>query len=115
MNIVVLRGTLSSPPRTRRLASGTNLVTYEVTSRTEDAPATSVQVAWFCDDDRLDAATGFAEGDEVLATGVVRRRYYRLEGTTRSATEVVADDVVPANHRRAKRLLDSVGRKLVGQ
>ncbi|NLD77781.1 MAG: single-stranded DNA-binding protein [Acidimicrobiales bacterium] len=97
MNVVILRGTLSSDPVERVLPSGTSLVQYEVTTRVAEGPAASVPVAWF---DPPAAASSFAAGVEVVVTGQVRRRFFRAGGSTASRTEVVAHSVVPAGQKK---------------
>src|SRR4051812_19078752 len=91
MNIVVLRGTLSSDPVDRQLASGSTIWTLQVTTRTADG-AFSAPVAWV--DPPLPPR--FGAGDEVVVIGQVRRRFFRAGGVTQSRTEVVASAVVPA-------------------
>ena len=98
MNVVVLHGTLSSTPVLRSLASGSVLASLEVTTVVEGASA-SVPVAWF--DPPTDL--GFDIGDEVVVTGIVRRRFFRSGGSTQSRTEVVATQVVGAAKRRQVR------------
>lgn len=95
MNVVILRGTLSSDPVSRDLASGSLLVSLELTTTVDDA-AVSVPVAWF-DPGR---EVTFAAGDALVVTGTVRRRFFRSAGRTQSRTEVVATDVVPAGRAR---------------
>ena len=103
MNIVILRGTLSSDPTTRELASGSQLVQYEVTTRSGTEAAVSVPVAWF---DPPGQALDLVAGDEVVVAGQVRRRFFRSGGATASRTEVVARSVLPARQRRrVERLL----------
>ena len=103
MNIVLLRGTLSSAPVRRDLASGSSLVQYEVTTRSGDGPAASVPVAWF---DPPATAPVLAEGAEVVVAGQVRRRFFRTGGATASRTEVVAHAVLPVSQKkRVARLL----------
>ncbi len=97
MNVVFLRGSLSSPPVRRELPSGDSLVAYEVTVRPPAGPAESVPVAWF---GAPASAEGFTTGAEVLVTGRVRRRFFRAGGTTASRTEVLAETVVLASQKR---------------
>jgi hypothetical protein len=78
MNIVILRGTLSSEPALRTLPSGSTLLSCEVTTRSPDGPARSVPVAWF----DPPAASLLAVGTEVVVTGEVRRRFFRAGGAT---------------------------------
>jgi single-strand DNA-binding protein len=111
MNIAVVRGALSSEPRVRELPSGTTLATLELTVRAEGQPAESVPVSWF---DPTPALLGRCDpGTELVVVGRVRRRFYRAGGGTSSATEVVAEHVLPPG-RRAKldRLLADVAARL---
>lgn len=96
MNVVILRGTLSSDPVSRDLASGSVLVSLELTTTVDEA-AVSVPVAWF---DPGKEVT-YAAGDALVVTGTVRRRFYASDGRTQSRTEVVAIDVVPASRGRS--------------
>jgi hypothetical protein len=108
MNIVVLRGHLSSVPVARVLASGSTLYTLEVTTVTSDGTA-SVPVAWF------DPSTPpeWEAGAEVVVRGMVRRRFFRVAAATQSRTEVVAAEVVAAtDRRRVRRLLERLGESL---
>jgi len=91
MNLVVLRGTLSSEPVDRQLASGSTVWSLEVTSRTADGVC-SAPVAWV--DPPHPPRVG--SGDEVVVIGQVRRRFFRAGGATQSRTEVVASSVTPA-------------------
>lgn len=103
MNVAIVWGRLSSPPRVTELGSGDVLVRYEVTVARDDGPADSVPVTWVGTAKQAPAASLDA-GDEVVAVGRVRRRWYRpAAGPTRSATEVVAATVVPASRRAAAR------------
>jgi single-strand DNA-binding protein len=105
MNVVVLRGVLSSVPTSRELPSGTVLATYEVTTRAEGGAAESVPVTWF---DPPRRSTTIPAGTEVVVAGRVRRRFFRTAGGTASRTEVVATGVVPARQRvRAGKLIEA--------
>ncbi len=97
MNVVILRGRLSSAPAIRTLPSGDELVSFEVTTPPPgDGRAESVPVAWL---DAPRRARDIPAGTEVVVTGRVRRRYFRAGGVTASRTEVVADVVVPSGQR----------------
>jgi len=109
MNIVVLRGCLSSAPQMRTLASGSVLWSLEVTTRSDDGTA-SVPVAWF--DPPVTPA--LADGAEVVVVGTVRRRFFRTPAGTQSRTEVVAAEVVPSSARKraqraVQRAVESLG------
>ena len=109
MNVSIIRGTLSRTPDHRTLDSGTTIVAYDVTVPADDGPAETVPVSWF---DPPAAAARLDEGDEVLVTGRVRRRFFRAGGRTQSRTDVVADAVVrtSARVRTAKALDRALGR-----
>ena len=92
-NIVVIRGTITSPPVIRDLPSGVTVTNLEVTSRSESLTA-SVPVVF----DGAMATVG--QGDEVIVVGHVRRRFFRSGGSTQSRTEVVASAVVPGRQRK---------------
>lgn len=105
MNIVFLRGRLSRPAEVRVLESGTTVVNYEVTVTREGAPNDSVPVLW--QDPPASARAGnYAEGDEVVVLGRVRRRFFRTAGGTQSRTEVVAETFLPA--RQAKKVAAAI-------
>ena len=108
MNITVVRGRLSRAPEARDLPSGDHLVAYELTVEHPGARAESVPVVWH---DPPAAALAVDAGDEVLAVGRVRRRFFRVTGgSTQSRTEVVADTVLPA--RQAKRCRTALDKAL---
>jgi single-strand DNA-binding protein len=96
MNIVVLSGHLSSDPTSRELASGSVLMTLELTTRV-DGVAISVPLVWFDPPARV----AVASGDEVRAVGTVRRRFYRAGGATQSRTEVVVAHLGKAGDKRS--------------
>lgn len=98
MNVVVVRGRLSRAPQVRELPSGDVLVAYEVTVAKADGPADTVPVVRPGGD-----PGGLEAGDEVVAVGRVRRRFFRAGGSTQSRTEVVAEVVVAASDRRRTR------------
>lgn len=100
MNLALLRGRLSSPPRTIALPSGDTALALELTARTGDRPADSVPIAWF---EPPAGAAAWEAGQELVVVGRVRRRFFRAGGVTASRTEVVATAVVPAHRRAAAR------------
>jgi single-strand DNA-binding protein len=95
VNVVILRGTLSSDPSVRTLPSGDLLATFEVTTRPPEGPAEGVPVAWPKPPKR---ALALKAGCEVVVTGRVRRRFFRAGGVTASRTEVMADNLLPTRH-----------------
>jgi single-strand DNA-binding protein len=100
INLTVLVGTLSRPPELRPLPSGDDVLTLDLTVRSEGSPAESVPVAWFAP---TPAATGWGVGEEVLVVGRTRRRFFRAGGSTQSRTEVVASAAVPTRRGAAAR------------
>jgi hypothetical protein len=99
VNLAIVHGHLSSPPRTTDLPSGDVLTALEVTvPATDELPASSVPVVWF---GAPAAAGGWTAGHEVVVVGRVRRRWYRAGPTSQSRTEVLADVVLPASRRAA--------------
>ncbi|HEU5150179.1 MAG TPA: hypothetical protein VFU19_06750 [Iamia sp.] len=109
MNVVILRGRLSSAPGCRELPSGDSLVTFEVTTRPPGGPAETVPVAW--PNAPLRIAT-LPSGAEVVVAGRVRRRFFKAGGVTASRTEVLAVAVLPATHQKR---IDRVVREAVAQ
>jgi single-strand DNA-binding protein len=96
MNLVVLSGHLSSEPTVRELQSGSVLMTFELTTRVDDA-SVSVPLVWF--DPPRKVAVG--AGDEITAVGTVRRRFYRAGGVTQSRTEVVVAQLGKVTDKRS--------------
>jgi single-strand DNA-binding protein len=98
-NVAIVAGVLSSDPAMRELASGDIVMTYEVTTRVGEEAASSVPVAWFCQDSTR--RPELAKGDPVVVTGRVHRRFFRAGGLTQSRTEVVADRVIAGSRRKS--------------
>jgi single-strand DNA-binding protein len=111
MNIVVLAGRLSSPPRCTELPSGDVRWSFEL-SCPSDASAALPGVAAPGEQVVLSVPVAVAHGvpgierydtgTELVVAGVVRRRFYRAGGATQSRTEVVAQAVVPVTPRRPR-------------
>lgn len=111
MNIVVLEGVLSSTPVTRQLASGSVVISLELTTDIDGVTA-SVPVAWF----DPPSAVEWDAGQQLVVAGAVRRRFFRSGGLTQSRTEVVATEVVEASKRRqVQRVVRKVAEKLGAQ
>jgi single-strand DNA-binding protein len=97
VNLAVVRGVCSSPAEVRVLPSGSTLVLLQVTTRTAGDQAISVPiVAW----DPPASVSEFDVGDELVALGRVRRRFFRTAGGTASRVEIEAEQVVGARERR---------------
>jgi len=100
INLAVLVGTLSRDPELRSLASGTEVLSLELTVRPEGGLAESVPVSWF---DPPAGAADWPAGEELLVTGRTRRRFFRVGGATQSRTEVVAALAVPTRRAASAR------------
>jgi single-strand DNA-binding protein len=109
MNIVVLVGHLSSPPRLTELPSGDQRWAFELSCSSD--PAAPVPAACVAGESvtlsvpvsvavRVTGIERFDTGTELVVAGVVRRRFYRAGGITQSRTEVVAQAVVAITPRR---------------
>lgn len=92
-NLVVLRGLIRRDPEFRLLASGDELMSLDLTVRSDDGPAESVPVVW---PNPAAAAVKFVEGDDVVVVGRIRRRFFRAGGSTATRTEVHADKILSA-------------------
>ena len=105
VNLVVVRGSLSSEPVQRDLTSGSTVVSLEVTTRHADEPTRTVPVSIF-DPTKPDDILSLLPGDEVVVVGAVARRFFKTAGGTGSRTEVVATDVVPTRQKaKVKKLV----------
>lgn len=105
INLVVVRGSLSSEPVQRDLTSGSSVVSLEVTTRHADEPTRTVPVSIF-DPAKPDDILSLLPGDEVVVVGAVARRFFKVAGGTGSRTEVVATDVVPTRQKaKVKKLV----------
>jgi len=102
MNVVVLRGTLSSEPVELTLPSGTNIMNWDVTTETSEGKR-SVPVQW---DEPTKRVRDYGKGDDVVVLGAIRRRFFRSGGTTSARTEVLASSVAkPTQSAAVSRLL----------
>ncbi len=101
MNIAIVQGMLTSPPRERTLASGDTLISYEIRSVEADESKLTVPVSWLSPSrpPRVDV------GDEVVAVGVVRRRFFRAGGATQSRTEIAAELVARPGSKRVQQAM----------
>jgi single-strand DNA-binding protein len=95
MNVVVIRGVLSSTSSARTLPSGSTVVSLEVSVESADGRV-GVPVSW------LDppVVPHWEGGTEVLVRGHVRRRFFRTAAGTQSRTEVLAAEVIAAPTKR---------------
>lgn len=93
-NIVVLSGKLATAPEVRAFESGSRLIRYLVTTRSE-TPLRRVDVVpvilWDPDESHL--AEDAAAGRSVWVAGSVQRRFWTAEDGRRSRLEVIAHHV----------------------
>lgn len=99
LNLVVLRGRVSTPPVLRVLPSGSRLVTLALRVPTGDATQTSVPVAVW---EPAEWVVTCEPDDEVVVTGTVRRRFFRTGGVTGSRVEVQAVAIGRGGDRRRR-------------
>lgn len=97
MNVVVLSGRLLSDPAPRELPSGDVIWSLDLATAVEGEEGTTlaVPVVW-----TADQVPNWSKGAELAVSGVVRRRFFRVGGSTQSRTEVVATKVVEITRRR---------------
>jgi len=96
VNVVVVRGTVSSPPDVRVLPSEAVLAQLQISTRLETETLSMPVAVW--------NPAGWLEslepGDEVVVVGRVRRRFFRAGGAAASRVEVEAEVVARARDRR---------------
>ncbi len=112
VNCAIVRGVLSSLPEIRVLASGTELATLQVTTRPTVGAAVSVPVSL---SDPPAWVAMLSPGDEVVALGVVRRRFFRAGGATASRVEIDASKLVRASDKRGLNALTRIATAAVDQ
>ena len=111
-NLVIVRAVINRVPESRVLASGDEVLAFDMTIRAEGGPAESVPVIWT---NPPAVAHNFAEGDDVVVLGAIRRRFFRSGGTTASRTELNASRIVPAGARaKVRSVLESALGSLIG-
>jgi len=96
-NRVVLSGTITADPVRRPLPSGSSVLSLQVSVDRNRGRADSVPVSLFDPSPSLDSLHA---GQAVVVVGRVARRFFRAGERTQSRTDVQAERIVPANHRR---------------
>ena len=96
LNMVVVIGSLANPMQVRSLPSGLSLASFDLMVPRADQSADTVPVALF---DAEDHVPDWGAGQEILAIGRVRRRFFRVAGSTQSRTEVVAEKVLALSYK----------------
>ena len=97
-NLVVLSGAVTSEPALRELKDGV-VLQFDLATRLQEGSTTSVPVAWH--DPTPAQTSSFAVGDDVVVTGTVRRRFFRVGGQTQSRTEVIVSTLIPARRKKS--------------
>lgn len=90
VNVVVLRGVVTSGPVERELPNGDVVTSLDVATQTVEGRLLVPVVA-------VDQTVSVDEGDEVVVLGQVRRRFFRAGSGVQSRTEVVAGKVIRAS------------------
>ena len=109
LNLVVVRGTVSSPPDVRVLPSEAVLAQLQVSTRLESETLSMPVAVW----SPAAWVESLEPGDEIVVRGRVRRRFFRAGGAAASRVEVEADVVARARDRRrvhaaAQRAIDAL-------
>ncbi len=97
-NLVVLTGTVTLEPTLRELKDRV-VLQFDLDTELADGKHASVPVAWH--DPTSAQTSSFGAGDEVVVTGTVRRRFFRVGGQTQSRTEVIVATLVPARRKKS--------------
>lgn len=97
-NLVVLTGTVTLQPALRELKTGV-VLQFDISTPLGEGSTTSVPVAWH--DPTAAQSSSFGAGDDVIVTGTVRRRFFRVGGQTQSRTEVIVDSLIPARRKKS--------------
>jgi len=92
LNLVVLAGRLAATPEVRVFESGSTLVRYLVTTRSEE-PRRRIDVVPAVLWDAADGAADFERGDRIWIAGSIQRRFWSDDRSRRSRIEVVAHHV----------------------
>jgi single-strand DNA-binding protein len=101
INLAVVSGIMTNEPVHRELASGDTMVQFDVSTSVErDGRTTNISVPVSWRNPSATAVGALVAGNEVVVTGRVERRFFRIGGATQTRTELVAERCLPA--RRAK-------------
>jgi single-strand DNA-binding protein len=112
MNVAIIRGVVSRDPDIRTLADGTTLASFDLTVEVHGSPRAVVPVVVPLGARHREPP---ATGDQVVVVGEVRRRFFRVGGSTQSRTEVVVAEMVGSgDRRRVRRVLTGASARLAG-
>ena len=93
MNIAVVRGTVLREPTERTLTGGQRLVSIDLNVSYDDRPNENLEVVWMDPPKNLVIPR---QGNEVVAVGRTRRRFFKTAVGTVSRQEIVAETVLTA-------------------
>lgn len=88
LNLAVLVGTLTRPPRFKSFDSSRSITSLDIKVRRDEKTTDVVRVTWF---DAPPSALELEEGETIAVCGRVRRFWF---GGNQSVTDVVADKVI---------------------
>lgn len=96
VNLAVVVGKLMKVPQFRALPSGLQLISFDLRVQRPEEEADTVPVALFVPEAGV---LTWAEGEQLVVVGRVKRRFFRAGGGVQSRTEIVADAVVRVDER----------------
>lgn len=99
-NQALIIGELVTEPEWRTLPGGTQLFSFGLTVRRDDAAATSVPLVWYDPPQRVKR---WSLGATIVARGPVVRRFYQARGMTASRTEVTVERAERLDHAAKSR------------
>lgn len=103
-NLVVLIGRITSEPTLRQLATGVDVIQFDLATLVEDAgKAANISVPVVAHDASSNERKAIVDGAHVVVIGTVRRRFFRAGGLTQSRTEVVVSRLIPASRSKTAR------------
>lgn len=108
VNLAVVVGKLMKVPQFRALPSGLQLISFDLRVQRPEEAADTVPVALFVPETGV---LTWAEGEQLVVVGRVKRRFFRAGGGVQSRSEIVADAVVRVDERgeAAEALSKAVG------
>jgi hypothetical protein len=95
-NLVVLDGVVAGEATERRSTDGDTVLSFDLAT---SSPGTRVPVTWSRPSARERSLV--VEGARLTIVGAVRRRFFRVTGSTQSRTEVVVTAAVRSGRRTA--------------
>jgi single-strand DNA-binding protein len=109
LNMAVIIGSLAKPVDIRPLPSGTSVVSFDLQVLRTDLSPDTVPITL---SEMEETSTDWPVGEQLIVIGRVRRRFFRVGGSTQSRTEVVAEKVIALRREGAVKVLAEAGSKL---